>query len=147
MTEQHELIQNFFNAIQALKDANIIRSDRYLGDIGEYLAAEKYNVTLSENQREEIIDGHIEGRSVQIKYNGSPTKTNIDVGRADQYDFLILIMARRSLHFPDDCSAEMISYQIESEEILESFSLSNKGTRCCTKSILEPFTYDIIEIG
>jgi hypothetical protein len=47
---EKELV-NFFDAIKMLRDSNIIRSDRYLGDIGEYICQKLYGMTLNDSGR------------------------------------------------------------------------------------------------
>lgn len=135
-------IKSFFNIIESLKKFEIIWSDRYLGDIGEYLAAQKYNVKLSNNKREEIIDGHIGEKTVQIKWSGSQTKTNIDIGRLDLYDILILVLPKSSKHYPNNCKSDLVLYKIDSVELLKFISKSNVGKFYITKEKLKAFSYD-----
>lgn len=134
-------LKSFFNIIESLKDANIIWSDRYLGDIGEYLAAQKYNVVLSGDKRKEIIDGHIDEKTVQIKWSGSKTNTNINIGKLDMYDILILVLPKSSKHYPNNCKSDLVLYKIDSTKQLQSITKSN-GKFYITKAKLKTFSYD-----
>jgi hypothetical protein len=141
---QGALIEQFFEIVQKLKHSNIIRSERYLGDIGEYIASNIFNVILSNNKREELIDGKINEQTVQIKFNNSPTKTNINVGQARNYDILILILSKSSLHFPVNCKSDFVAYFVQQEIILQKFSKTAKNTFSCTKKTLETINYSEI---
>lgn len=143
MTEQPRgtVLSDFFDAVQNLRQVNVLRSDKYLGDIGEFIASTIFTVELSNNQREETIDGEINGSTVQVKFNSSPTKTNINVGRARDYDLLVLILSRSSKHFPLSCNSDFVGYLINQDSILTNFSETANDTFSCTRSILEAFTY------
>ncbi len=138
---QGTLLSEFFNTIQTLRDSDIIRSDRYLGDIGEFIASTIFNIELFENQREETIDGTLNNQTVQVKFNSSPTKTNINVGRSREYDILVLILSNASKHFPNNSNSDFVGYFIRQENIISSFSQTANNTFSCTKIRLEQFEF------
>lgn len=142
MKENANLIKDFFTTIQLLKSHKVIRSDRYLGDIGEYIAETIYMVKLSSNLREEVIDGHIGNEKVQVKFNCSTTKTNLKIGNANHYDRLILILHQSSLHFPDNCTADFVGYSLDQLQIQQAQLKPLKdGSYSFTKRTLSQFEH------
>ena len=139
--EANQLILEFFTIVDKLKSMNVVWSDRYLGDIGEFLAARKYGVKLSDNLREPTIDGYIGKQSVQIKYSGSPTGTNINVGNADFYDILILVLTNSSLHYPDDAEFDLVTYKIDMSDLIREQLKTEKGNYYISKSKLIDHAY------
>lgn len=51
----NKYIENFFKATKVLKDEKVIRSDRYLGDIGEYICQVLYGLELNESGGREVL--------------------------------------------------------------------------------------------
>lgn len=49
---QQQAITGFIVAVDTLRNAGIIRSHRYLGDIGEFLCADAFGINLSTNLRQ-----------------------------------------------------------------------------------------------
>lgn len=135
------ILSDFFSVVQNLRQTNVLRSDRYLGDIGEFIASTIFDVELSINQREETIDGEINGNTVQVKFNSSPTKTNINVGRARDYDLMILILSSSSKHFPINCNSDFVGYLIDQNSIISNFTQTANSTFSCTRRTLEAFEY------
>lgn len=64
---EKQLIRDFFACATKLLDAEIVRSDKLLGDIGEWLCVKKYSLILAESGRNPGFDGHIDGKKVQVK--------------------------------------------------------------------------------
>ena len=79
-TEIKDAIKEFYDSVEKLKSLGIIRSDKYLGDIAEYISSYFYEIELAESGRQPGHDGSDNEGRVQIKYHGSPTRTNIDLG-------------------------------------------------------------------
>lgn len=51
--EQANAIGRFYASVDELKNQNIVRSDKYLGDIAEFLAMSAFGMALAESQRQE----------------------------------------------------------------------------------------------
>ena len=52
MTEDQRIaLQEFFSAVDRLKELNVIRSNKYLGDIAEFLCVSRFGITLAESGR------------------------------------------------------------------------------------------------
>lgn len=77
-SERMVLIETFFQRISSLEEANIIRSNNFLGDIGEWLCVQKYGLVLEESGRHPGYDGKIEDMRVQVKLHNSPIRTNLN---------------------------------------------------------------------
>ena len=91
-------INKFFESAKELKNLGVIDSDRYLGDIGEYIFTKTtLGAALEANKRTKGHDSTFDGKKYQVKLNNSPTKTNINIGNTNEYDILILIIG------PDSC--------------------------------------------
>lgn len=78
-------LRSFALAVKELRDAEVTRSHRYLGDIAEFLCADAFGINLATDLRQVGHDGIRENLKVQIKYNGSE-KTNVDLGDPRHYD-------------------------------------------------------------
>jgi len=48
--EQANAIGRFYASVDELKNQNIVRSDKYLGDIAEFLAMSAFGMALAESQ-------------------------------------------------------------------------------------------------
>jgi hypothetical protein len=112
-------IRMFFETVERLKDEEIIRSTKYLGDIAEYICQELYALTLSSSQREIGFDASdIDGNTYQIKINNSSEKTNQDIGDISVYNNLLLIVTSNSLLFDSTYpNAFMLIYNIPSNTL------------------------------
>lgn len=128
-------INKYLNAIKNLKEAGVIRSDRVDGDIGEYIAARVFGLTLEDSLQQNGYDARLEGSRFQIKYNNSAYRNNINVGDPDKYDFLIVVIGPNSkLRSTDHVSGEFRCYKYESKDV----KLWRKNAGCyCAKSRLE----------
>jgi hypothetical protein len=109
-------LKSFAAAVKELKDSEVIRSDRYLGDIAEFLCADAYGINLTTNLREVGHDGLREELKVQIKYAGG-TKTNMDFGDPAKYDEVYVVLGKGSFvrRFPHD--ADFLIYKNTSDEV------------------------------
>lgn len=92
--EQESAIARFFEAVERLEELDVIRSSRFLGDIGEFLCADTFGTVLADELRLPGYDGTHEGKRVQVKFNNSPTGNNINVGDPDKYEELVVILGR-----------------------------------------------------
>ena len=127
-----EKILGFFNAVQDLKKAGIIRSDKYLGDIGEYICEQLYKIKLSDSKREKGYDGIAEGKKYQVKFHNSQTRTNIYLGKPKEYDIVLVVLGPESLLRKGlNCVDSFIVYKFTSSEV-EKFK--NKSGYCCGKA-------------
>lgn len=104
MTEEEaQAIGEFYAAVDRLKSLKIVRSDKYLGDIAEFLAKSELGMTIAESQRQEGYDGHIGERKLQVKYSGGTSNT-VDAGDPSAYDDLVIILGPQSVLRPDKLS-------------------------------------------
>lgn len=116
--EQMVAIGEFFSAAERLKKLEIIRSDRYLGDIAEFIAKAQLGMKMAKSCREPGHDGHIDGKRVQVKFNGG-TSITIDVGNPATYDELIVILGPNSVMRASELSDQYVIYRIPSEVVAQ----------------------------
>lgn len=114
--EQMAAIGEFFAAADRLKALEIIRSDRYLGDIAEFIAKTQLGMSMAASCREPGHDGHLDGKKVQVKFNGG-TSITIDVGDPNAYDELIVILGPNSVMRTPNLSDPYVIYRISSEVV------------------------------
>jgi hypothetical protein len=81
--QQEAAISAFFDAVAVLEDLNVIRSSRFLGDIGEFLCSSAFGTALVPHLRQPGHDGLHGEERVQIKFNNSTKGNNIAVGNPD----------------------------------------------------------------
>lgn len=125
-------ISAFFNAASALRDIGVIRSDKYLGDIAEYICQHFYNIELAVSGRQPGYDGINHSGRVQVKYHGSLTRTNIDLGNPDEYDTLLVVLGPNSLLRQSKYTDDFLIYQMSSETARNHFN-TKSGTWSCGK--------------
>lgn len=128
---EKELV-NFFDEIKMLRDSKIIRSDRYLGDIGEYICQKLYGITLNDSGREKGYDGTIDGKKYEIKFHNSVTRTNIYLGNPDIYEILLVVFGPDSLLRPMHAKDDFLIYMITNKYVKNHFK--QKSGDCCGKS-------------
>jgi len=116
-TNEKKAIQNFYNAVAKLKELEIIQSDTYLGDIGEYITKCSYNIKLAESRREPNIDGHNDEGRIQVKYHGSSKGTNVNLGNPLEYDILLVVLGSDSLLRDLKFKGDFLVYKMTSEEV------------------------------
>jgi hypothetical protein len=95
-TAQSNAIREFFRAAERLKTLKVIRSDRYLGDIAEFICKDQFGLKLAASGRHPGYDGHIQGTKVQVKYAGG-SSTTIDCGDPEHYDELLIVLGAHSV--------------------------------------------------
>ncbi|WP_305368857.1 DUF6998 domain-containing protein [Photobacterium leiognathi] len=126
-------IKDFFEIVTKLKQLNVIRSDKYLGDIAEFITAYFYNIELSESGREPGHDGINEDGKVQIKYHGSITRTNINLGNPDMYETLLVVLGPNSLLRSNEYKDDFLLYRFTSEDVRRHKNQKSQ-TYSCGKS-------------
>lgn len=142
--EQAAAIVSFFSAVERLQSLEVIRSSRYLGDIGEFLCHATDGTVLVPQLRNPGFDGMSGDARVQIKFNNSPTGNNIDVGDPSGYDILVIIVGPQSkLRELDHRKDEYRHYRFLNSEVESWKSLSGRFycararlAKCSTKQSL-----------
>lgn len=125
-------ISEFFDAVAKLRKLGIIRSDKYLGDLAEYIGQHFYEIELAVSGRQVGYDGvDIEGK-VQVKYHGSATRTNIDLGDPSQYNNLLVVLGPGSLLRSTAYAEEFLVYRMSSATARSHLNRM-KGTYSCGK--------------
>lgn len=135
--EIKQAISDFFEAVAKLKQLGVFRSDKYLGDLGEYISQYFFNVELCESGRQPGHDGIDADGFVQVKYHGSTTRTNVDLGNPDSYQNILVVLGPESLLRNKNYSQDFLVYRM-SENDVRSYRNSN-NTYSCGK---EPFNRD-----
>jgi len=126
--DQQKALSGFFAAVAKLKAVNIVRSHRYLGDIGEFLCADAFNINLADNLRQVGHDGYIEDRRVQIKYHGGKS-TTVNLGDPANYDEVFVVLGPDSVIRPDEFPEEFLFYQLSAQDV-RTFASENNNYFC-----------------
>jgi hypothetical protein len=113
---QRRAITRFASSIRELKDAGVIRSHRYLGDLAEFLCADAFSINLEDNLRQAGHDGTRGGLRVQIKYGGG-TKTNVDLGDPLTYDEVYVVLGEESVIRSYSHDADFLVYKLTAEQV------------------------------
>lgn len=130
--EQKSLLRGFFQSMSDLVAANIVRSDKILGDIGEWLCAQRFGVSLCQSGRHPGFDGLIAEKRVQIKVHNSPEGTNLSVGDPKSYDELMVVIGPRSRLRPqvkDVSSNSFLIYRFTANDV-RSLMKRSSGYYC-----------------
>jgi hypothetical protein len=114
--EQMKAIGEFYSAADRLRELKVIRSDRYLGDIAEFIAKECLGMTLATSCREQGYDGHIGDKKVEVKYNGGKSNTLL-AGKPETYEELVVILGPNSVMRNSELTDNYIIYRIPSTEV------------------------------
>lgn len=128
--EHKTKLHQFYELIKELRNEGIVRSDNIFGDIGEYLCTRIYpNLTLVQSKTNPGYDATEEGKKIQIKFSDSCDAKNINVGKPDEYDVLIVVLGPKSAHRykNDDISRKdkILFYRFTSLEVKEKFKTEN----------------------
>ncbi|WP_223481376.1 MULTISPECIES: hypothetical protein [unclassified Pseudomonas] len=141
---EHDLIREFFMCASKLLDAGVVRSDKLLGDIGEWLCVQQYGLLLEKSGRHPGYDGTIGESRVQVKVHNSPEGTNLNVGNPAKYDELIVVLGPRSRL---RVSAELCAFHIYRFSSPEVFSLMKRESGYyCAKKIFASADPDFLSI-
>lgn len=141
---EKQLIRDFFSCASKLLDANIVRSDKLLGDIGEWLCVKKYGLVLADSGRNPGYDGHIDGKRVQVKVHNSPKGTNLSVGNPDKYDELIVLIGPRSKLRIVSEKNSFHAYRFTSSEVEEK--MRRDSGHYCARTTLEDKNHESIGV-
>ncbi|PLA73803.1 hypothetical protein CYQ88_09280 [Hydrogenovibrio sp. SC-1] len=125
--EQKEAIQNFFKSLKVLKRMGIVRSDVVLGDIGEFLCTFAFpGLQLMTEKTNEGYDAYFNNKKVQIKYSNSRDAKNIDLGKPDKYQELIIVLGKNSAHrMAGELDVDYVFYRYSSSEVIENFKVAS----------------------
>lgn len=137
-SDQATAIIDFMAAAAKLRSMKVIRSDRFLGDIGEFLAASMFGLQLAKSPRQEGHDTEGEADRVQIKFHNSPTRTNIDLGEPTKYDRALIVIGPDSLLHPaGDYTGKYCFYEFSASYVQQHFS-TTKGYSCGKQALRSP---------
>lgn len=141
---EKQLISEFFTVASKLNDAGIVRSDKLLGDIGEWLCVKAYGLVLAESGRNKGFDGCIGDNKIQVKVHNAPIGTNVSVGNPDNYDELIILIGPRSRLRNTDKTLSFHVYRFSSNEVRDTMKRSSGFY--CAKGTLENKKYESISL-
>jgi hypothetical protein len=113
---QRAAIAKFSEAVAELKVAGVIRSDRYLGDVAEFLCADAFGIKLEQNLREGGHDGRRGDVKVQVKYGGGK-KTNVDLGNPNAYGELYVVLGRGSIVRSSRYDGDFLVYKLTADQV------------------------------
>lgn len=142
-SSEKELIREYFKSVAKLQDKNIVRSDKILGDLGEWICVNKYGLVLEASGRQPGYDGKIKNETVQVKVHNSPEGTNLSVGNPENYDQLIVLIGPRSKLRIGNGASSFHSYIFTSQEVKNL--MTRKSGYYCAKKTLKERDYDSIE--
>jgi hypothetical protein len=106
----------FAEAVSELKAAGVIRSDRYLGDVAEFLCADAFGIVLENNLREAGHDGRRGDLRVQVKFGGGK-KLNVDLGHPDAYDEIYIVLGQGSVLRSPSHKGDFLVYKLTADEV------------------------------
>lgn len=133
--EQESAIAAFFESVARLEELEIIRSSRFLGDIGEFMCSKAFGTELSPQLRQRGHDGMSGKDRVQIKFNNSTKGNNINVGNPAEYEILVVVIGPNSkLREKDHGPSEFRLYRYSRAEVLKWGS--DSGNFYCAKARL-----------
>ncbi|MDH5856031.1 hypothetical protein E8K88_03825 [Lampropedia aestuarii] len=142
--EQKSLIQQYFACTARLLDMEMIRSDKVLGDLAEWICVQSYGLELEASGRHPGYDGVIDNRKVQVKAHNSPKGTNLSVGNPEQYDELFVLIGPRSRLRVGPAGQSFHVYRFTSDQVDLRFRRAS-GYYCAKKTLAkEP--YEVISI-
>jgi len=130
---QQKAISEFFKAILGLRQTGIIRSQRYLADLGEFLCADTFGIDLARSLREVGHDGLRGAVRVQVKYHGGKS-TTANLGNPDQYDEVYLVLGPDSVLRPKGLAEDFLIYQFAATAVKKFESSKSVGNHYCTKA-------------
>ena len=112
-----QAIADFFEAVSELRRLGVIRSDKYLGDLAEYICSHFFAIELAASGRQPGYDGIANDARFQIKYHGSSTRTNIDLGDPSQYDTLLVVLGPASMLRDPAYDEDLLVYRMSCESV------------------------------
>jgi hypothetical protein len=138
MIEQE--IIDFFNAVGKLKAKKIIRSDKYLGDIGEYICSKLYGIELNDSGREKGFDGTLNNKKYEIKFHNSKKRTNIYLGTPQIYQVLLVVLGPESMLRPTHEKDTFLIYKLTNTYVMNNFK--NESGFSCAKEYFHSINPD-----
>lgn len=139
---QKDALYRFAESVKELKEAGVVRSDRYLGDVAEFLCADYLGLELEPNKRAQGHDAIKDGRRYQIKYGGG-TKTNIALGDPKYYDEVLVVLGRDSVVRNDSVAGDFVIYRVPAAEVQSNHSAGKSKLSCGRKRFAGPLDYII----
>jgi hypothetical protein len=133
--EKKIALQQFFAAAKKLKELEVIRSDKYLGDIAEFICVEKLGIELCNSQRNEGYDGWLNGKRCEVKYNGA-TRTNVELGDPSKYEVVFVVIGYESCLARNYEFGTFKVYQFTSQEVVANF-LQESGKYSCGITVFD----------
>ena len=128
--DQAQAITDFLSAVARLRALGVVSSDRYLGDLGEFLAKHQYSLTLAKNKRQQGHDTEGDENRAQIKFHNSSTRTNIHLGQPEAYDRVIVVLGPHSLLHPQgEHAGAYLFYEFPAAHVAQHFK-RNRGYSC-----------------
>lgn len=106
-----------FDAVSELLEWGIIRSDKYLGDLAEYICAHFYEIEFASSGRQAGHDDIDCDGYVQVKHHGSCTRTNIDLGNPGMYDHVLVVLGKTSLLRSSMYADDVLVYRVSSNSV------------------------------
>lgn len=143
--KQKTLIREYFACAARLQDMEMIRSDKVLGDLAEWICVQRYGLVLETSGRHPGYDGVINERRVQVKAHNSPKGTNLSVGNPEQYDDLFVLIGPRSRLRVGPAGQSFHVYRFTSAQVDTTFRRKS-GCYCAKKALAEE-SYDVIDIN
>lgn len=139
--DNYDAIKNFFDSAKVLKERGIIKSNRYLGDIGEYICSDLELLKLCDSLRNKGFDGiNDEGKKIEVKFHNAECGTNIQMDKyfkndkVPEFEILLVVIGPESKIRPKKYIGQdnFLLYKIEN---YKSGNISKK-----TLENLEPYT-------
>ena len=130
-------IADFLDSVGRLKSLGVFRSDKYLGDLGEYICKHFYEIELATSGRQPGHDGIGTDGLVQIKYHGSITKTNVDLGNPDEYEILLIVLGPQSLLRNTLHRDDFLIYRLSADEVRKHKNSGRKTYSCGKKPFIK----------
>jgi hypothetical protein len=142
-SRQSAAIKDFARAVNELKEAEVIRSHRYLGDIAEFLCKDAFGIDLATNLRQVGHDGLRGEVRAEVKYGGG-TKTNVGLGNPDDYDEIYVVLGQESVVRAPDYEGDFLVYIFTAEEARAMKTPG--GNYSCGKSHFEKAPHRVISL-
>jgi len=136
--EQEYAIAEFLESVRNLRSVGVIRSDKLLGDLGEFLASSEYGLELATSGRQEGHDTAGEDDRVQIKFQHSPTRTNVNLGSPQKYDRAIVVLGPDSLLHPGGSSSGQFCFYEFQSRFVEQHCRTDSGYSCGKRMLGQP---------
>ena len=128
--EQAQAIADFLSAVARLRALGVVSSDRYLGDLGEFLAKHQFNLVLATNKRQRGHDTEGDENRAQIKFHNSSTRTNIHLGQPTAYDRVIVVLGPDSLLHPKGAHTGAYLFYVFTSRHVEQHFKRGRGYSC-----------------